>query len=216
LSSEYLSVYTRLITWKLTIFERVVYSDYYAMKRTFIGLKIDPDPVLSGLFSDLKKNLNSEQLRWVDPQNLHLTLRFLGNTEDSQLVNINNALDALIPQFEHFNLEIEGLGLFGKRNAPKILWAGVNIPQNIYDLVTKIEDIVCNAGFEEETKPYSPHLTLCRIRALSDTSLLLDTVNQYKQTHFLKQDVNQIVLYESVLKSFGAVYVPISIFDLNN
>jgi RNA 2',3'-cyclic 3'-phosphodiesterase len=125
------------------------------MKRTFIGLKIEPNPALSRLLSDLKKNLNGEHLRWIDPDNLHLTLRFLGNTEDAQLIDICNALDLLIPQYNQFNLDIEGLGIFGKRSLPKILWAGVKMPQNVYNLVTNIEDIVCGAGFVEETKPYS-------------------------------------------------------------
>jgi len=185
------------------------------MKRTFIGLKIEPNAVLLQLLSDLKKSLNGEQLRWIDPQNLHLTLRFLGNTEDSQLIAINNALDDLTPQFNNFTLEIEGLGIFGKRSLPKILWAGVKIPQNVYSLVENIEEILVNAGFVGETKPYSPHLTLCRIKSLSDASNLVNLVDDYNKTHFVTQDMNQIILYESVLKNFGAEYVPLRIFDLN-
>ena len=186
------------------------------MKRTFIGLRIEPNQAMFHLFSDLKKNLDEENLRWVDPQNLHLTLRFPGNTEDSQLIEIYNALDILIPQYNQFNLDIEGLGIFGKRSLTKILWAGVKMPQNVYSLVENIEDIVSNAGFEAETKPYSPHLTLCRIKALSDTSLLLNLIDQYKQNQFMTQNVNQIILYESVLRSFGAVYLPLRTFDLHS
>jgi 2'-5' RNA ligase len=184
------------------------------MKRTFIGLKINTNPALSSLFSDLKKNLNGEQLHWIDADNLHLTLRFLGNTEDAQLSEICNALDLLIPQYNNFSLDIQGLGIFGKRSLPKILWAGVKMSPNVYSLVENIEDIVSSAGFERETKPYSPHLTLCRIKALSDASHLLNLVDQYKQTHFLTQHVNEIIIYESVLKSFGTVYVPLKLFDL--
>lgn len=185
------------------------------MKRTFIGLKIEPNQTLLHLFSDLKKKLNGEHLRWIDPDNLHLTLRFLGNTEDSQLTEINKALDNLIPRYSQFDLEIQGLGLFGKRSHPTILWAGVKAGENVYSLVENIEEIVCRAGFEEETRPYSPHLTLCRIKSLSHISDLTNMVDQYSQTHFHTQKINQIILYESVLKSFGAVYVPLRIFDLN-
>ena len=194
----------------------MIYSDLDAMRRTFIGLRIEPNQAMFHLFSDLKKNLEGEQLRWIDPDNLHLTLRFPGNTEDAQLIDICNALDLLIPQYNQFNLDIKGLGIFGKRSLPKILWAGVKMPQNVCSLVENIEDIVCKAGFEAETKPYSPHLTLCRIKALSNPTHLADVINQYKQTHFLTQHVSQIILYESVLKSYGAVYMPLRIFDLNN
>jgi 2'-5' RNA ligase len=186
------------------------------LKRTFIGLKINLNSSLALLFSDLKRNLNSGGFKWAEPDNLHLTLRFLGDTEDSQLISIYKELELLIPRYDQFSLNIEGLGLFGKRFAPKILWAGVRIPQNAYDLVESIEEIVCKEGFAGETRPYSPHLTLARIKSLPDPSRLADLVDQYKQTHFLTQDIGEIILYESVLKSFGAVYVPLKSFNLNN
>jgi RNA 2',3'-cyclic 3'-phosphodiesterase len=186
------------------------------MKRTFIGLKINSNPVLDRLLSDLKRDLSSENLRWIDPDNLHLTLRFLGDTEDAQLSSIYSELELLIPQYDHFNLDIEGLGLFGKQSAPKILWAGVKIPSKVYELVAGIEEIVCKAGFAAEIRPYSPHLTLCRIKSVSDPYHLAHLTGQYKQTHFLTQEISQVIMYESVLKSFGAVYVPLRIFNLND
>lgn len=184
------------------------------MKRTFIGLKVDTTPGLLNLISDLKENLDGEQLRWIDPQNFHLTLRFLGNTEDSQLIGICKELELLVPQFPVFNLDIEGIGLFGKQSAPKVLWAGVKVPEIVYDLAGRIEKIVCNAGFPGETKPFNPHLTLCRIKSLTNTAHLLNLVNRYKQTHFHTQKVNQIIFYESILKNSGPVYMPVKVFEL--
>ncbi len=185
------------------------------MKRTFIGLKIEVKPTLAKLFSDLKRNLNSENLRWTDPNNLHLTLRFLGTTEDSQLMNLYRELDQLIPRYGHFTLGINGLGLFGKSSAPKILWAGITMPESAYNLVGDIEELVCREGFEPEKRPYSPHLTLCRIKSIMNPSRLNDLVSHYKDTHFITQEISEIILFESVLKSFGAVYVPLRTFGLN-
>jgi len=185
------------------------------MKRTFIGLKIDADRALTHLLSDLKKNLAGEQLRWIDPDNLHLTLRFTGNTEDAQLVDIVKGLDELAPKYGQFDLDIEGIGLFGKQSAPKILWAGITMPPMVYNLVENIEEVVCSAGFARETRPFSPHLTLSRIKAITNSSRLISLVDHYKQTHFQRQKVDQIILYESILNSSGSVYVPIRVFDLN-
>ena len=139
------------------------------MKRTFIGLKIESDTSILQLFNDLKRKLPYHQFHWIDPENLHLTLRFIGNTEESQIELINRELDSLLPQFNSFNLEIIGLGSFGSRNFPRILWAGIKMPKEIYQMVNSIEEIVCDAGFERETKPHSPHLTLCRINNLKET-----------------------------------------------
>jgi RNA 2',3'-cyclic 3'-phosphodiesterase len=209
-------VYATGISQKnLTIFDLLIYNALDAMIRTFIGLKIDADRALTQLLSDFKKNLAGEQLRWIDPENLHLTLRFLGNTEDSQLADIVKGLDELIPKYDQFNLEIEGIGLFGKQSAPKILWAGIMMPQMVYNLVENIEEVVCIAGFAREERPFSPHLTLSRIKSITNTSRLISLVTQYKETHFQQQKVNQVILYESVLKSSGSVYVPIRIFNLN-
>jgi RNA 2',3'-cyclic 3'-phosphodiesterase len=185
------------------------------MKRTFIGLKIDINPVLTKLLSDLKRILHSENLKWADQNNLHLTLRFLGDTDDSQLSNIYKELEILIPRYSEFTLEIKGLGTFGKISAPKILWTGINMQKGAYDLVADIEEIVCRKGFVSESKPYTPHLTLCRIKSLKNPYRLTDLVDQYKQTHFFTQQIEEIILYESVLKSFGAVYVPLRTFRLN-
>ncbi len=186
------------------------------MRRTFIGIKIEPDPKIHQLYHELKSNLKYPQLRWIDADNLHLTIRFLGNTEENQIETIIKRLDILIPQYTKFNLEIIGLGIFGSRNFPRILWAGIEMPSNIQSLINGIEDIVCDNGFARETKIYSPHLTICRIKNLKETAGLLQYLDKYREIFFKRQEVREINLYESILKSSGSVYQVIHTFLLSN
>ena len=185
------------------------------MKRTFIGFKVDNNPSISRLFIDLKKNFKEGQLKWIDPDNLHLTLRFLGNTNDSQLPEIIKSMQQLVREYNNFTLKISGLGFFGTSRFPKILWAGVNMPDDIIEMVARIEDIVCNAGFSPETRPYSPHLTLCRIKTLKDSTGLGNLIDKYRQTLFIEQEIKEIILYESILNSSGSVYKQLQIFPLS-
>ena len=185
------------------------------MKRTFIGFNIDNDHSVLRLFLDLKMNLKEEQLKWIEPDNLHLTLRFLGDTNDSQLSEIVKSMKILIPHYKYFLLKITGLGIFGTSRLPKILWAGVKMPDSIKDMVVKIEEIVCNAGFKPEKRAYTPHLTLCRLKSIPDSSRLENLLIKYKQTLFIEQEIRQITFYESILHPSGPVYKPLHIFPLS-
>jgi len=185
------------------------------MKRTFIGLKIEPDSRIFQLYRELKSNLKYPQLHWIDPDNLHLTLRFLGDTEESQIETIIKQLDSMIPQYNVSDLEINGLGIFGSPTYPRILWAGIKMPENIFNMVKNIENIVCEVGFEREKRAYSPHLTLCRIKNLKETAELFHFIGKYKDSFLKNQEVKEINLYESILQRTGSVYQIMHTFFLN-
>jgi 2'-5' RNA ligase len=184
------------------------------MKRTFIGFKIESDSIIIRLFEDLKKNLSHSQLSWVDPKNLHLTLRFLGNTEESQIKAINQKLDHLISRISPFELEIKGLGFFGNRSYPRVIWAGILMPEAIFNLVKEIENVLEEEGFEREMKAYSPHLTLARVKNLVERDAFSQMILKYKSTSFNKQTIREIIFYESILGRSGSVYQPIRTFEL--
>lgn len=186
------------------------------MKRMFIGLKVEPDYSIFHLYQELQDTLKDPSFHWINPDNLHLTLRFLGNTEENQLTYVIQHLDVLIPQFSNFEIEINGLDVFTSRKLPRILWAGVKMPETAFNLIENIEDIVSDAGFERMVNSYSPHLTLCRIKNLKGTADLNPFLDEYRHTFFKKQEVKEINLYESILKSSGSVYTILHSFPLTN
>lgn len=186
------------------------------MRRTFIGLKVEPDSRLLHLYYQWSGSFNNPHFHWINPDNLHLTLRFLGNTDDGQIATIIQQLEIFIPRFPIFDIEIQGIGVFGSRSFPEILWAGVKMPKTAFAINEDIENIVCDAGFERVTKPYSPHLTLCRIRNLKETADFNHLLNEYKDAFIMKQEIKEVNLYESILRSSGSVYTILHSFFLNN
>jgi 2'-5' RNA ligase len=186
------------------------------MRRTFIGLKIEPDLRIFQLFDELKDGLNYSNFHWIDPENLHLTLRFIGDSEEDQIQNIIRQLEILMPGFHSFEMEINGLGIFGSKSFPRILWAGIKMPIETQDLIRSIDNVVCDAGFERETRSFSPHLTLCRIKNLKETNGLNFFLKKYEKSTLKKQEIREINLYESILLRSGAVYKTISSFTLNS
>lgn len=90
------------------------------------------------------------------------------------------------------------------------------MPENAYILVKNMENIVCDAGFERVTNPYSPHLTLCRIKNLKETAGLFHFLDEYKEAFFKKQEIREINLYESILKGSGSVYTILHTFSMND
>jgi 2'-5' RNA ligase len=177
---------------------------------------VEPDSQILHLYHELQSTLNDSHFRWIDPDNLHLTFRFIGNTEESQINAIVGGLNLIIPTFSIFKIQVHGLGVFDSRSFPRVLWAGIKMPENAFVLVRKIETVVCDAGIERVTNPYSPHLTLCRIKNLTEKAGLFHFLDKYKDVFFAKQEITEINLYESILKSSGSVYTVLHSFSLNN
>lgn len=182
-------------------------------KRTFIAINIQPGLKLTGLVNKLKNDFSGEAVKWVDPDNMHLTLRFLGNTTDNQISQISKELELIVKDFPCFDLRIKGLGLFIKNGNPNVLWAGVELPEIAGTLVEKIEEIAVNTGFEKEQKKFKPHLTLCRIKRFSQNEKLKAMVSGEHETLFSEETGKEIIFYESILQPNGPVYRPIKSFN---
>src|SRR5690554_611509 len=122
--------------------------------RTFIAIKIKLNPRLLETIVAIKKELEHENLKWVDAHVLHLTLKFLGETSESQVKQISDALTAYTNNAHHFSIKLEGLGYFKSNRNPRVLF--FNIPTHDYlnQLVAGIENIVFTFGFEKESRPF--------------------------------------------------------------
>jgi len=134
------------------------------LKRLFIA--IDPEPALLDtifrLISTIKREYPVEGMRYTAPQNLHLTLLFLGDTEEELIPKIGNRLDKICQNFTEFDLEFANLGAFPSRHNPRILWLGVNNPEPVSVLA---KAIIRDSGMvaAPEKDQFSPHLTLGRV-----------------------------------------------------
>lgn len=135
------------------------------MTRTFIAIELgEPARIaLTTIIRDLAAAL--PRVRFVDPASLHLTLAFLGELDDARLAQAHEAAVAIAAEDAPFQLALGGLGVFGPRRAPRVIWAGVSGDvERLVALQRHLAAALATRGFTPEERPYSPHLTLARLK----------------------------------------------------
>lgn len=183
--------------------------------RTFIAIKIVAEKRLADLFSDLKKSLKGEEIRWVDTDNLHLTLRFLGETNREQVSEIINVLESVSENFKPFVIEIKGAGVFKNKMQPRVLFLTVENNQILFQLANEIRNKIKPFGFDDDEKTFNPHLTLGRIKYIENKDAFYALANRFKDVKVQMVTVTEVIFYQSILSSDGPAYKPIKIVKLN-
>ncbi len=184
--------------------------------RTFIAIKVVAEKRLSDLFINLKKSLAGEEIRWVDENNLHLTLRFLGETGREQVSETIKVLESVSERFHPFQFEIKGVGIFKNKMQPRVLFLAIEKNQILHQLANEIWNNLKSPGFDDNEKPFNPHLTLGRIKYIENKDAFYALANKFSDAKIQQVTVSEIIFYQSVLSSEGPTYKPIKIIKLNN
>ena len=184
------------------------------MKRLFIGLKVEAGETLLKTISSLKTGLSYESVKWTRLENLHVTLEFLGDTDEKLIRVISDILRLSCEGFERFDITLKGTGVFRNFNDPRILWVGIESSRQLNQLNEVIKNGLKGAGIKTEDKPFNPHLTLARIKKISDNQIFKSEVEEFQNTVFQIVTVPEVVLYESTLQQPGPVYTPLYKFQL--
>lgn len=184
--------------------------------RTFIAIKIIPEKKLAELFSHLRNSLKGEEIKWVDINNLHLTLRFLGETDRKQVTEINNVLESVSDSFQPFQFEINGVGVFKNKMQPRVLFLSVLNNPVLNQLANEIRGKLNIMGFDEDEKSFNPHLTLGRLKYIENKDAFYALANRYSTEKIQQVTVSEITFYQSILSSDGPTYKPLKIIKLNN
>ena len=169
------------------------------MLRLFIAIAL-PDALrqrLAGLCAGLP------DVRWVAPENMHLTLRFVGEVGLDQAQDIDAALATV--RAPEFNLQLEGVGIFGKPRAARAVWVGACRSDALIHLQRKVDVAVTGTGVGPEQRKFSPHVTLARLRGVSPTRLER-FVGDHAAFRAPPVAVEKFVLYSSDLTASGAVH----------
>ena len=189
--------------------------------RAFIAVVL-PQPIKTCL-AQLQLDLGAKQdtsVKWVNPDGIHLTLKFLGNTTAELVPHIIDAMTASIKNISPFLLRIGELGAFPNTRSPRVTWVGLNGDIiKLKELQRHIDQALAPLGFPKETRPFSPHLTLGRIRAsasLKERLRLGEILSSIKSKNRPSFHVNTISLMRSELTTKGAIYSPIAISSLGN
>ena len=184
------------------------------MKRIFIAVEIEPGATLLQLISALKTGLKNDNIKWVNTDNIHLTLSFLGDTEEEMIRSVSNMLKERCEGYGKFELVIEGLGIFRNLADPRVLWTGIKPSGELVRLNEVIKNGLKQTGTKIEDRPFNPHITLGRIKSVRDNILLASLLEKYHHSEMQRIFIDKVVLFESILLNTGPVYEPISIFKL--
>jgi 2'-5' RNA ligase len=150
-------------------------------------------------------------VRWVDPAQFHLTLRFLGAVAGERVPAVSAALETAVAGSPPLALAAAGLGGFPSLKRPRVLWAGITagVP-DLVRLAAAIDRGLAPLGFPPEVRPFRGHLTIGRVRSPRGGGELAAAVGAAGAPEFGSWTVPEVVLYESRLRPAGAVYVPVT------
>lgn len=182
------------------------------MKRVFIAIDIsDEAREQAARYTDrLKAASAGARLSWTRPENMHLTMRFLGNVDDAGLDAATKATRHASKQVRPFRLKISGTGVFPSAKAARVIWLGIEDPDRGAGTAYRVlEEELVRAGFESENRGFKPHLTLARIKDARSSS---DLVKSHLAAAFEAPEfeINEFVIYESRLSPGGSVYTVLS------
>jgi 2'-5' RNA ligase len=188
--------------------------------RSFIAIDLPPEIRLAivRVSTCLKTNLASQPLRWVDPDNIHLTLRFLGEISQAQLCNLVVVIRPLFRKFPYVNVTVSGLGAFPNTHKARVLWIGLEASPDLSQIINEMDVEINKMGIPWNEDKFSPHLTIGRVSrnaTSADYNKIESVVSSTKVGIIGKYQVQSVNIYKSDLTPAGSVYTCFSSIPLH-
>ncbi len=179
--------------------------------RTFIAIELDIN-IKNNLSEFIRKlDMGSKSIRWVKPQGMHLTLKFLGEIPEEKVHQVREVLEQSLRGYPAFSLRLKGTGSFPPRaKFPRVLWVGVEHNETLQKIQARLENGLEKLHFPKEKREYHPHLTLGRIKAPRNLDPVLTLLKEKEKKDFGEMKVGKITLFQSLLKPTGAEYAVLS------
>ncbi len=174
--------------------------------RLFIALDISEDVrrEINSLIKRLKTH--DTNIRWVRPENIHITIKFLGEVSTERVEGIKRAMSKVASGHQAFELIVRGTGVFPDFTRPRVLWVGIEREALLEEIHREINEELAHLGFEPEDRAFRPHLTIGRVKSTRGLKPLLKDLRGYMDREFGKITVSEMVLVKSTLKPEGAEY----------
>jgi len=186
--------------------------------RCFIA--IDIGETVRTALRDLQQQLQNKadvkkgDVKWVKPESVHLTLKFLGEIKDEQVVSVCDAVGDVAKSHKSFELDIESVGHFGGKSA-RVLWVGAGQGgDRLRQLQKELEQQLAAAGWPPEAREFTGHLTLCRIRNSRAGVKLAQIAQEYKDFKIGSMRVDSVLVYQSQLTPSGPIYTVLANYGL--
>jgi len=184
--------------------------------RLFIAVDLDKEN---------KKNLSSliyelgeieGKIKWVTLENIHLTLKFIGNTQENAIEKIRAIISDTVKKYSLFKMGLSGLGCFPNIKHPSVFWVGIKEGKgHLASLAKDLDEALSKIGLEKEKKDFSAHVTLARIDFLKNINLFQEKISKIDFSSKKLIDVAEVLLFESILTPRGPIYKKLFSFPLN-
>jgi 2'-5' RNA ligase len=176
------------------------------MVRCFIAIECNNPDVITGIKSVQRALIaTGAKLKPVEPENIHLTLKFLGEIQQYKVDEIIEVVEGI--SFEPFKFKAEEVGVFPNIRRPATIWAG--IMEGVSDITAVFDEVdakLSKLGYERERRRFHPHLTICRVRGGKNREQLVEELLRVQSQEFGEVNVDRIVLKKSVLTQSGPIY----------
>lgn len=179
--------------------------------RAFIAIELPQNikDAIERQTARLRQTLGNDLVRWVPAQNMHVTLKFLGDIAASHVEFLKQMIARKSESHQQFDLQIGGLGSYPTSKRPRVLWVGLHAPGNLASLQKSIEAGACRLGYEQEERPFSPHLTLGRVRqnvSPADLPKIRSALDNIQLGNIGTARVDSVHLIRSDLQPSGSIY----------
>ncbi|MBU2521464.1 MAG: RNA 2',3'-cyclic phosphodiesterase [Proteobacteria bacterium] len=184
--------------------------------RTFIAFKL-PENIISSI-RKIQEDIKSYafKVRWVNPENIHLTLKFLGNISATDIEKVSESIINTVNGHAPISLTVKGAGVFPCIKRPRVIWVGITGEiEKLAGIQKDIEENLEKLGFPREKRPFRGHLTLGRIKGKIDPKKLLDAMKKFERFESELFIADKVFLFKSDLNSTGSVYTEIKSITLN-
>jgi 2'-5' RNA ligase len=172
--------------------------------RAFISADISPNDTLTALLDRLRQT--QSDLKVVKAANLHVTLKFLGDTEESLVEEIMDRVRASAEGVELFTVRLQGMGAFPSMSNIRVVWVGMENGETLADLAALMDSSFTEMGFERDRKGFKPHLTVARARSGRGLEKVQDLITANATTDFGEYVIDRMTLKKSVLTPQGPQY----------
>ena len=182
--------------------------------RLFIAIEL-PSNIIDGLRNvqeELKDKSNKPS--WAKPENIHLTLKFLGDIETNKIDSMVNILEGIAGKSFSFEISVKGVGTFPAAGTPRVIWVGIEENKDMLQLYNNIEEGLAALGFEKERRDFKPHLTLGRIKFLNDRAGLRRGLEKVAGLNLARFAVAGFALFKSTLTPEGAIHTKLKEYTL--
>ncbi len=188
--------------------------------RTFIAVDF-PTAILSkieAIVDYFKKKVPENALKWVETENLHLTIKFIGEIDPGKLEQVKSVLTRCLAGQNAFEIEVAGLGMYPNARAPRVIWLGITGGDPLVRIHATLDTHLAELDIKPEGRPYAPHLTIARIRKGTDrktAQAVGETLAQFKVDALGAVTIDRVHLYQSVLTPSGPIYTDLFAAPLN-